>query len=83
MRIYELRQKEVVNIKDGAKFGYIADLEFDKDGKIEKLIIPGPAKVFGIFGRDSEYQIPWGKVKQMGGDVILVDIDLDDCIEEI
>ena len=83
MRIYDLRQREVINMKDGSRFGYIADVEFDDDGQIETLIIPGPAKVFGIFGRDSEYQIPWDKIKQIGGDVILIDIDEEDCLEEL
>lgn len=83
MRIYDLRQKEIINIKDGARFGFVADLEIDFDeGSIESLIVPGPARVLGVFGRDSEYVIPWDAVKQIGDDIILVDVDIDDCLEE-
>lgn len=83
VRIYELRQKEIINIKDGTRFGYAADLEIDMEkGKISKIIVPGPARVFGVFGREAEYCIPWDAVQQMGDDVILVDVDPDDCLEE-
>jgi len=84
MRIYEMRQKEIINIKDGTRFGFVADLEIDtKEGKIKKIIVPGPARVFGVFGRDTEYAIPWGDIKQVGDDIILVDVDPDDCVEEL
>ncbi|MCL2752920.1 MAG: YlmC/YmxH family sporulation protein [Defluviitaleaceae bacterium] len=84
MRIYELRQKEIINIKDGTRFGFVADLEIDqKNGKISKLIVPGPARVFGVFGRDTEYSIPWDDIKQIGDDIILVDVDPKDCTEEL
>ncbi|MCL2855300.1 MAG: YlmC/YmxH family sporulation protein [Defluviitaleaceae bacterium] len=83
VRIYELRQKEIINIKDGTRFGFAADLEIDtKSGEIAKVIVPGPARVFGILGRDSEYCIPWDAIQQIGDDVILVDVDTEDCIEE-
>ena len=84
LRIYDLRQKEVINIKDGARFGFVADLEIDEEtGEIVKMIVPGPARVFGVFGRDAEYCIPWNKIKQVGDDIILVDVDSEDCLEEL
>ena len=84
IRIYELRQKEIINIKDGTRFGFVADLEIDEEtGEIEKIIVPGPARVFGMFGRDTEYCIPWDKIKQVGDDIILVDVKADDCLEEL
>lgn len=83
MRIYDLRQKEIINIKDGTRFGFVTDLEInEEDGKIEKIIVPGPARVFGVFGRDSEYIIPWDAIKQVGEDIILVDVETEDCLEE-
>ena len=84
VRIYELRQKEIINIKDGTRFGFVADLEIDeKSGEITKMIVPGPARVFGVFGRDAEYCIPWDAIKRLGDDIILVDVDVDDCLEEL
>ncbi|TCT16864.1 YlmC/YmxH family sporulation protein [Natranaerovirga pectinivora] len=76
VRIYDMKQKEVINSKDCKRLGFIVDIEVDlKDGKLKKLIVPGPAKVFGMFGRDKEYQISWDQIKQIGEDIILVDID--------
>ncbi|MCL2376552.1 MAG: YlmC/YmxH family sporulation protein [Defluviitaleaceae bacterium] len=84
VRIYDLRQKEIINVKDGTRFGFVADIEIDeKSGEITKIIVPGPARVFGVFGRDSEYSIPWDSIKQVGDDIILVDVDADDCLEEL
>ncbi|MCL2397365.1 MAG: YlmC/YmxH family sporulation protein [Defluviitaleaceae bacterium] len=83
VRIYDLRQKEIINIKDGTRFGFVTDLDIcDKHGEIINLVVPGPAKVFGVFGRESEYCIPWEKIKQVGDDIILVDVDAEDCLEE-
>ncbi len=76
-RIYEFRQKEVVNIKDGARFGFVAEIEIDvKKGSITKIIVPGPAKFFGFFGREQEYRIPWDSIKQVGEEIILVEVDV-------
>lgn len=76
VRIYDIKQKEVINSKDCKRLGYVADVEIDlKDGKLKKLIVPGPAKVLGVLGRDKEYQINWNQIKQIGDDVILVEID--------
>jgi YlmC/YmxH family sporulation protein len=83
VRIYELRQKEIINIRDGARFGFVADLEICAvHGKIESIIVAGPGRVFGIFGRDAEYCIPWECIKQIGCDLILVDVCPDECFVE-
>ena len=84
VRIYELRQKEIINVRDGTRFGFIADVEIDKkDGSLKNMIVPGPARVFGMFGRDTEFCIPWKAIKQIGDDIILVDVNPEDCIEEL
>ena len=59
MRLCELKCKEVINICDGQKIGHITDMEFDLcKGCISKIIVPGPCKSFGWFGRELEYIIP-------------------------
>ncbi|MDR3240171.1 MAG: YlmC/YmxH family sporulation protein [Clostridiales bacterium] len=76
MRIFDMRQKEVINVKDGCRFGFICDLEIDECcGEIISIIVPGPGRVFGMFGHDQEYKIPWDKVCQFGDDIILVDVE--------
>ena len=80
MRICELRQKEVINIKDCQRIGFVADVEVDlKTGMICQLIVPGQGKWCGLLGRDTEYIIGWKCVRQIGADIILVDV----CMEEI
>lgn len=78
IRICKLRQKEVINLRDGERIGFVGDVEFNlKTGCIERLIVPGPCKIWGVFGRDQEYIIPWRCVCRIGYDIILVDIDLE------
>lgn len=78
LRLWDLRQKEVINICDCRRLGCVTDIEFHcESGCIEALIVPGPGKICGFLGRDMEYVIPWRCVKQIGADIILVDADLD------
>lgn len=76
IKISELRQREIINLADGKKLGNIKDLKINlKKGTIEAIIIPGPGKILGIFGRDSDYVIPWENIKKIGVDVILVEMN--------
>jgi YlmC/YmxH family sporulation protein len=75
-RASELRQKEVINISDGRRVGFVSDVEINFDeGVIEALVIPGGGKMFGLLGRDDEFIIPWNRIKKIGEDIILVDLD--------
>ncbi len=76
IRFCEFKQKEVINCRDGERLGFVCDLIFDiHTGCIEKIVVPGPCKIWGILGRDHEYIINFCCIKQIGTDVILVDID--------
>jgi YlmC/YmxH family sporulation protein len=78
VRIYDMKQKEVINSNDGIRLGFISDIEVDlQEGKLLKIIVPGPAKLFGMFGREKEYQISWDKIRKIGEDIILVDINVE------
>lgn len=82
-RMYDLRQKEIINTKDGVRFGFVSDLVFDEaEGKITALIVPGPGRVLGVFGRDQEYRIPWADIKKIGEDIILVECDSQKVLTE-
>ena len=73
-RMYDLRQKEVINLSDGVRYGFVSDMEIDTEhGKVIDIIVPGPGRVLGVFGRDQEYRIPWDKITKIGDDIILVD----------
>lgn len=72
---FRFKKKEVINICDCKRLGYVGDVEFDIcTGCITHLIVPGPGCLCGIFGREKEYVIPFCDVKQIGDDIILVEI---------
>ena len=73
-RIAELRYKEVISVEDGARYGYVGDMEVDLDtGQVRALVVPGRRRFFGRFGREGDKVIPWTAVKRFGEDIILVE----------
>ena len=49
-RIAEMRDKQVLNIADGALVGYVDDLEFDTEqGKILNLTVRCKVRGFSVF----------------------------------
>lgn len=79
-RYSEFRMKEVINTSDGCRLGYVCDLELQlPEGRICAIIVPGPCKWLGMFGRDDEFVIPWECIKRVGEDTILVEIIPDKC----
>lgn len=84
-RFSALRCKEVINVSDGSRLGYVSDLELDLEtGRILALVVPGPGRFFGLFGSREEYVIPWTRVCRIGDDIVLVDAKLDEvrCTRE-
>ena len=74
MRIRELRRKEVINITDGGRLGFVGDVDLRMpDGQTAALIVYGPARFFGLFGRGEEYYVPWDSIQRIGDDIILID----------
>lgn len=73
-RITELRNKEIISISDGCRFGYVGDVEVDLEtGKVKALIVPGRLRFFGLFGREEDQVFPWEAVRRFGEDIILVE----------
>lgn len=74
-RITDMRCKEVINISDGQRLGYIYDVLFSTDtGKITAVILPGQSRMLGLLGREEDYMIPWESIKRISQDVVLVDV---------
>ena len=83
MRICELRQKEVVNICSCRTLGCPLDIEFNpRTGCVEAMIVPVPGKMCGLFAAATEYVIPFSCVRQIGEDIILVEIQEEKCIKK-
>ena len=74
MRLCELKEKDVINICTCKKIGCVVDLEFDKKGcRVTALIVSQGIHFFNFFCND-EIVIPWCHIKEIGPDVILVEL---------
>jgi YlmC/YmxH family sporulation protein len=74
-RFSDLRYKEVINVNTGQRLGFVSDLEMDlEEGKLFSLIVPGPSRLGGVLGREDDYVLPWGCIRRVGEDIILVDL---------
>lgn len=83
-RVADLTEKEVINIKDGARLGFVTDVDINiKTGCVVKIIVAGPCKAFGLFGRETEYVISWCDIKKIGDDIILVDVDVNSVLRDV
>ena len=68
-RMVELRYKEVINICDGCRLGYVGDVEvLIPEGRVAALIVPGPCRFFGLFGRGRSTISP-GTVSNRSGTI--------------
>jgi len=71
----DLRQREVINVADGKRLGFVNDIDIDLvEGRVKSIIIPAQGKFFGLFARSGDYVIPWEQIKKIGSDVILVEL---------
>lgn len=71
----KLKDKDVINICNGKRLGYVSDLEIDlSSGRIIKLILPGGGKCFNLFGCKNQLCIPWQCIEKIGDDAILVHV---------
>ena len=71
----DFRKKEVINIKDGRRLGFVQDVTADlKTGVIKEIIVPGDNKLFGFFSSNDEVVIPWDAIKCISDEIILVEI---------
>lgn len=69
-RITDLRCKEVINIRDGARLGFVSDIEVDTTcGQVVAIVVPTGGFIFG----GDDVVVPWCSIVKIGDDTILVD----------
>ncbi|HEY8449610.1 MAG TPA: YlmC/YmxH family sporulation protein [Bacillota bacterium] len=74
-RLSDLGRRDVINIVDGRRLGYVVDLEVEpSEGYIQAIIVPGRPRLFGLFGRERDLVIPWDCIVKIGEDVVLVEL---------
>ncbi len=72
----DFKHKEVINIKDGKRLGFVQDVVADlESGTITSIIVPGSNKILSMFSASNDIVIGWNNIKCIGEDVILVEIE--------
>ena len=71
----DFKHKEVINITDGKRLGFVQDVNADLEtGVITSIIVPGSSKLISFFSSSNDIVIPWQNIKCIGDDIILVEI---------
>ena len=69
----DIRNKEIINIKNGARLGYVDDIEFDTEtSSIRSFIVYGRTRFFGFLGKEDDIVIACDQIEVVGVDTILV-----------
>ena len=80
MRVTDLSCKEVVCIRDGARLGFVSDVEVEvPEGQICAILVPGPGSILGLGPCRHRFCIPWHCIRKIGPDIVLVDVKPEDC----
>ncbi len=76
-RMIELRDKQVVSVKDGCVIGFVCDVEIDStSGKLVSIVVSGKSRGVGLLSRNEDIVIPWSSIEVIGHDSILVNFDV-------
>ncbi|MBO3443281.1 YlmC/YmxH family sporulation protein [Clostridium sp. CCUG 7971] len=75
IRVSDIMEKEIINVKNGKRMGFITDIDMDtNEGKIMSFTITGDCGR-GIFSRGYEGQVIfWNDILKIGCDTIIVNI---------
>ena len=80
IKFTQLHCKEVICVCDGRRLGVICDACVEvSTGYIQSVMVPGPCRLFGLFGRRDDYVIPWSRIVRIGPDIVLVDVKPEEC----
>ena len=80
-RLRTLRKKEVINLEDGRRIGYIYDADVDlQDGSIKALIVRVRSSYMMGEGKHRELIIPYNRVGHSGGDVVIVRAEMQNIL---
>lgn len=72
----EIRNKEVINIKNGARLGYVDDVEFETEtASVKSFIVYGRTRFFGFLGREDDLVITCDEIEVIGIDTILISVN--------
>ncbi len=83
IRISDIMDKEVINVKNGKRMGFISDIDMDiNEGKIISFTIVGDNGM-NLFSRNYEGQVVfWNDIIKIGCDTIIVNQGQDNSLDE-
>ncbi len=76
-KVSDLNRRDIVNLADGAKLGAVKDMHIDPaTGTVVAFVLEGSRRRFGLLSAGRDVLVPWSKVKKIGIDTVLVDLDV-------
>lgn len=75
MKISDLQDKNIINIKNGKNIGKISDLEIDEKGVIINFYVLPKRFFFNFLTSNKENIFTINDIKKIGEDVILVELN--------
>jgi YlmC/YmxH family sporulation protein len=80
IRVSDIMEKEIINVKNGKRMGFITDIDMDiNEGKVISFSISGRA----FFSRGYEEEaISWNDILKIGCDTIIVNIGSEFNLDE-
>ena len=73
IKVSDTKMKEVINIENGERLGYIHDFEVDLDkGRITGIVMSSNPKGLNFFSKQNDIIIDWDEIEMIGTDIILV-----------
>ena len=75
-RVTDLHDKEIINVSDGRRLGFVDDVEIDTcTAQLVSIVVHGKGKFFGLFGRNDDIVIGWKDIEVIGPETVLVHHD--------
>lgn len=76
LKISDVKTKEVINIANGERLGYIYDFEIDiENGVLTGVVMSKVTKGLSLFTKIDDIVIGWQDIVKIGRDTILVNHD--------
>lgn len=77
-RLSEIGGQEIINLYDGGRLGFVADVDLlidDETGDIKALLVPYSKGFFSFFSEKNYIEVPWDSIKKIGQDTLIVELD--------
>jgi YlmC/YmxH family sporulation protein len=73
LKLSDIREKEVINLFNGQRMGYITDFEINlENGTLTGIVLSGESKVMSFFTKANDIYVEWSKIIKIGNDTILI-----------